>query len=76
LVDGERIGLIGGSRGGALALAAVALVPNVTAMAPSVPFLSDFSRASVITDAYPFKEIGDYLAIHRHKVELVQTTLL
>jgi cephalosporin-C deacetylase len=74
-VDGSRLGVYGRSQGGALALAAAALAAGVSAVAAAVPFLADFPRASVITDANPFKEIGSYLAIHRDEVDLVHRTL-
>lgn len=75
VVDASRIAVLGKSQGGALALAAGALHEDVRAMVTRVPFLSDFPRASVVTDDYPFKEIGDYLAIHRTKVDQVMHTL-
>lgn len=75
LVDVDHVTALGKSQGGALALAAGALHERVDAVVARVPFLSDFPRASVITDNYPFKEIGDYLAIHRHKADEVMATL-
>lgn len=75
LVDASHVTVLGKSQGGALALAAGALHERVDAVVARVPFLSDFPRASVITDDYPFKEIGDYLAIHRHKADDVMATL-
>jgi len=75
VVDPARVAVLGASQGAALALAAGALHDRVSAVVARVPFLSDFPRASVITDNYPFKEIGDYLAIHRGKVDQVMATL-
>jgi cephalosporin-C deacetylase len=75
VVDAGRIAVLGTSQGGALALAAGALHEGVGLVVPRVPFLSDFPRATVITDNYPFKEIGDYLAVHRGKVDDVLATL-
>ncbi|RNE62215.1 acetylesterase [Cryobacterium tepidiphilum] len=75
VVDASRVAVLGASQGGALALAAGALHEGVAATVARVPFLSDFPRASVITDDYPFKEIGDYLAIHRQKADAVMATL-
>lgn len=74
-VDPDRVAVVGGSQGGALALAAAALREDVAAVAAHVPFLCDVRRASRITDAAPYKEIGRYLATHRDATERVFTTL-
>jgi cephalosporin-C deacetylase len=43
-VDETRVGATGGSQGGALTLACVALEPRVKQAAPIYPFLSDYKR--------------------------------
>lgn len=43
-VDETRVGSIGGSQGGALALACAALVPSLKRCAPNCPYLSDYKR--------------------------------
>lgn len=43
-VDETRVGATGGSQGGALTLACVALEPRVKRAAPIYPFLSDYKR--------------------------------
>lgn len=43
-VDPERIGICGGSQGGALTVACAALAPEVNRAAPMYPFLSDYRR--------------------------------
>ena len=75
VVDPERVAVMGQSQGGATALAVAALVPDVAAVVAHVPFLCDFPRATVVTDAYPFREVVDYLATHRHRREAVHRTL-
>jgi cephalosporin-C deacetylase len=75
MVDAELVSVFGRSQGGGIALAAAGLVPGLAAVAPCVPFLCDFPRATVITDAYPYKEIGDFLAVHRDKAEVVAAVL-
>lgn len=75
LVDATRVGVVGGSQGGGIALAVAALVPDLSAVAAYVPFLCDFRRASVITDSDPYKEIGRYLAVHRHRASSVHEVL-
>src|SRR5690606_2779638 len=56
-IDAGRVAVFGQSQGGGIALAVAGLVPDIAAVAPCVPFLCDFPRATVITDAYPYKEI-------------------
>lgn len=43
-VDADRVGATGGSQGGALTVACVALEPRVKRAAPVFPFLSDYKR--------------------------------
>lgn len=43
-VDETRIGVTGGSQGGALTVACAALVPSVKLCAPYYPYLSDYKR--------------------------------
>lgn len=75
-VDPARIGVYGCSQGGALALAATAFAGDrITAAAIRVPFLSDIARALRITDATPYHEVVDYLAVHRGHADAVARTL-
>ncbi|MEU7754139.1 acetylxylan esterase [Micromonospora sp. NPDC049101] len=75
LVDPTRVAVLGHSQGGGLALAAGALAPGVRAVVAHVPFLCDIPRAVVTTAVRPYREIRDYLAIHRGAEERVLTTL-
>ena len=43
-VDGDRMGAMGGSQGGALTLACAALLPRIKRAAPYYPFLCDYQR--------------------------------
>ena len=74
-VDPSRVVVVGGSQGGALALAVAALRDDLVGVAAFVPFLCDMRRASLITDSEPFAELGRYLATHRHSVDAVFDTL-
>jgi cephalosporin-C deacetylase len=74
-VDASRLVIAGGSQGGGITLAVAGLVPDLAAAFPRVPFLCDFRRATVITDTFPYKEIGRYLAVHRDRVEQVHGVL-
>ncbi|MFF7209069.1 acetylxylan esterase [Streptomyces sp. NPDC008238] len=74
-VDPGRIAVLGASQGGGTALAVAALDPGVHALVAHVPFLCDFPRATVVTDADPYREIGRYLAVHRGGAERAMRTL-
>lgn len=58
-----------------IALAVAGLVPDLSAVVARVPFLCDFLRPSVITDALPYRELGQYLATNRLKVARVHIEL-
>ncbi|MDR1394391.1 MAG: acetylxylan esterase [Bifidobacteriaceae bacterium] len=68
-VDPDRVGVTGGSQGGAMTLASACLAEGVTAAWAGVPFLADIRHAAELTDARPFSEFTDYLACHRDQVE-------
>ncbi|MGW0654440.1 acetylxylan esterase, partial [Streptomyces umbrinus] len=51
------------------------LVPDLSAVAPDVPFLCDYPRATTLTDRDPYREIGNYLKTHRGRTEQVLRTL-
>ncbi|MFH1477673.1 MAG: alpha/beta fold hydrolase [Verrucomicrobiota bacterium] len=54
-VDARRVGAMGGSQGGGLTLACVALEPRIRRAVPMVPFLSDYKRVwemDLAKDAY------------------------
>jgi len=69
----------GASQGGGITIAATALAVaagiEVAGALPDVPFLCDFPRATTVTDANPYREIGLYLAAHRGRQEQVYNTL-
>lgn len=74
-VDSTRIGVVGGSQGGAMALAVGALRTDVAAVAAHVPFLCDIRRATQVTNNEPYYEITRYLANHRNSADMVFGTL-
>jgi cephalosporin-C deacetylase len=74
-IDPGRVAVAGGSQGGGIALAVSGLLPDVAAVTPDVPFLCHYQRATEITDADPYKEIGRYCVSHRDQVENVFQTL-
>ena len=75
LIDPRRVAVVGHSQGGGLALAVVSLLPSVRAAAFATPFLCDFPRALAVTDAYPYREIVDHVAVHREAAAAVLETL-
>jgi cephalosporin-C deacetylase len=67
------VAVSGGSQGGALALAAAALRPDVVAVCHAdVPFLCDIQRAITLAPNPPYTEIPEFLA---ENVELVPRAL-
>ena len=76
-VDPHRIGITGGSQGGALTLAVAALDPHrraKVAMA-DVPYLSHFRRSVEIASAPPYTEIAVYCRQWPSREEQVYRTL-
>ncbi|MFB0614650.1 acetylxylan esterase [Streptomyces sp. AGS-58] len=75
LTDAARTVALGASQGGGITLAVGALVPDLVAVAPDVPFLCDFPRATILTDRHPYREIGLFLKTHRGRLSDVLRTL-
>jgi cephalosporin-C deacetylase len=75
LVDAERVFVRGSSQGGGLAIAVSGLVSGLSGVIADVPFLQHFRRATEITDASPYKQIGNFLKTQRTEVENVFRTL-
>jgi len=73
-VDGERIGVLGGSQGGGLSLATAALDRRIKGCAPDVPYLSDYPEA-VRWAGWPYNEIADYLEQYPQQKTQVFRTL-
>ncbi len=60
-VDMNRVGVTGGSQGGALTLACSALEPRIKRAAPLFPFLSDYKRVWEMDQAKDaYKELQEY----------------
>lgn len=74
-VDAARIAVTGGSQGGGITLAVAALIPDLDAALPDVPFLCHFRRATTLIGTAPYSEISAFLAVHRDKTEQVFRTL-
>ncbi|HEY0120072.1 MAG TPA: acetylxylan esterase, partial [Cellulomonas sp.] len=74
-VDPARVTVTGVSQGGGLTLAAAGLVEGLAAVMADVPFLSHFRRAVDVTDNHPYREIVEYLHVHRGEEASVFRTL-
>jgi cephalosporin-C deacetylase len=60
-VDRDRVGVTGGSQGGALTVACAALEPGIRRAAPVFPFLSDYKRVwEMDQDKDAYAELRDY----------------
>ena len=66
-VDGRQVAAVGNSQGGGLAIAG--LVPDLSTVQASVPFLCHVERALEITEQHPWRELVDYLSVHRDAVD-------
>ncbi|GAA0375122.1 cephalosporin-C deacetylase [Microbispora corallina] len=73
--DPGRVAVAGGSQGGAMALAASALVPDLAYAFVNVPFMCHIRHAVEITDEDPYAEVGRFLAVNRTRVDQVFATL-
>jgi cephalosporin-C deacetylase len=63
-VDAQRVGVTGGSQGGALTVACAALEPRIKRAAPVYPFLSDYKRVWDMDQAKEaYMELKDYFRL-------------
>jgi cephalosporin-C deacetylase len=75
-VDSSRIAVAGMSQGGALALAAAALCPELVRLCHAdVPFLCDIERGMDVAFDPPYTELVTYLAMHPELDEAARLTL-
>lgn len=75
LVDAGRVAVTGISQGGASAIAAGALVPDVAAVMPDVPFLCDIPESVRVAKAQPMLDLVSYLSVHRDRADAALATL-
>ena len=75
-VDPDRLAVAGRSQGGALALAAAALLPDrIRLCHADVPFLCDIERGMDVAIDPPYTELVAYLALHPELAEAARRTL-
>ena len=75
LVLPDRVAVTGASQGGGITLAVSALVRDLWAVMPDVPFLCDFPRAVEVAETDPYVEVAHFLRVHRDKVGAAFSTL-
>jgi cephalosporin-C deacetylase len=76
-VDANRIGVMGGSQGGALSIACASLEPRIKRAAPLFPFLSDYMRVWEMDQAKDaYKELQEYFRhsdpVHKHEATIFE----
>ena len=78
-VDADRVGVTGGSQGGALTLACAALAPRVKRAASVYPFLCDYQRVwEMDLAAGAYQELQDYFRLfdpHHQREQEIFTRL-
>ncbi len=79
-IDPSRLGVIGGSQGGGISLAAAGLSPTllndaVKVCLPDVPFLCHYRRATEMIDTNPYGEISNFCKTRRDNIDTVFNTL-
>ncbi|MDR5701886.1 acetylxylan esterase [Agromyces aerolatus] len=75
IVPPTEVTVVGSSQGGGVAIAVSALISDLRAALPSVPFLCHFERAVGMTTSDPYSEIVRYLSVHRGEEAAAFTTL-
>ncbi|MBI3960599.1 MAG: acetylxylan esterase [Chloroflexi bacterium] len=74
-VNVNRIGVTGGSQGGALTLLAAAMRPQIAAAAAAAPYLAGMMDAAQLTHTTPYAEIVEYLRLYPEREPQVRETL-
>lgn len=75
-VDASRIGVHGGSQGGALSLVAAAMRPNLIACsALNAPYLTGYMDSAALTHSYPYEEMNEFFHNFPDQKEKARETL-
>ena len=74
-VDASRIGGVGGSQGGGLAITAAAMRKEIRAVSISAPYLCGHMDAIELSHTYPYDEINDYLETYPERRKDVEETV-
>jgi len=65
IVDPARVGAVGASQGGGIALAITGLVPDLAVAVIQAPFLCELDRAADLSDEFPYSLLTQYFADRR-----------
>lgn len=75
-IDHSRIGVQGGSQGGALTLVTAALRNDaITCGAAGAPYLTGYKDAASLTHSYPYEEMNEYLRMYPEREPQMRATL-
>lgn len=75
LVDPARVGVVGASQGGGIALAMAGLVPDLSAAIIQAPFLCELDRAATLSTEFPYALLTQHLADRREDAAAALDTL-
>lgn len=64
-VDPSRVGAVGASQGGGIALAIAGLVPDISVAIVQAPFLCELDRAATVSSEHPYSLLRQYFADRR-----------
>lgn len=75
-IDPDRIGVHGGSQGGALSLVTSALRPRIVRCgALAAPYLTGFMDAAALTHSYPYEEMNEYFRTYPERKDKAREVL-
>ncbi|KQQ68886.1 acetyl esterase [Microbacterium sp. Leaf320] len=75
LVDPTRVGAVGASQGGGIALAIAGLVPDIAVAIIQAPFLCELDRAATLSSEHPYSLLTQYFADRRSDAAIALDTL-
>lgn len=75
LVDPTRVGAVGASQGGGIALAIAGLVPDIAVAIVQAPFLCGLDRAATLSSEHPYALLTQYFADRRGDTATALDTL-
>lgn len=75
LVDPTRVGTVGASQGGGIALAIAGLVPDIAVAIIQAPFLCELDRAATLSSEHPYSLLTQYFADRRSDATIALDTL-